>query len=87
MALGSTIGVGLFLGSASAIQIAGPSLLLGYLLAGIVAFIVLRMLGEMAVHKPVAGSFAAYANSYVGPLAGYMVGLGVLDLLDSGRDC
>jgi len=76
MALGSTIGVGLFLGSASAIQIAGPSILLGYLLAGIVAFIVLRSLGEMAVHEPVAGSFAAYANTYVGPLAGYMVGWG-----------
>ncbi len=76
MALGSTIGVGLFLGSASAIQIAGPSILLGYLLAGIVAFIVLRALGEMAVHEPVAGSFAAYANSYIGPLAGYMVGWG-----------
>jgi len=54
MALGSTIGVGLFLGSASAIQLAGPSILLGYLLAGIVAFIVLRTLGEMAVHDPVA---------------------------------
>ncbi|OJI04265.1 amino acid permease [Polynucleobacter sp. MWH-Adler-W8] len=76
MALGSTIGVGLFLGSASAIQIAGPSILLGYLLAGIVAFIVLRTLGEMAVHEPVAGSFAAYANTYLGPLAGYMVGWG-----------
>ena len=76
MALGSTIGVGLFLGSASAIQIAGPSILLGYLLAGIGAFIVLRILGEMAVHEPVAGSFAAYANTYVGPLAGYMVGWG-----------
>ena len=76
MALGSTIGVGLFLGSASAIKIAGPSILLGYLLAGIVAFIVLRALGEMAVHEPVAGSFAAYANNYVGPLAGYMVGWG-----------
>ena len=76
MALGSTIGVGLFLGSASAIKIAGPSILLGYLLAGIVAFVVLRTLGEMAVHEPVAGSFAAYANNYVGPLAGYMVGWG-----------
>jgi len=76
MALGSTIGVGLFLGSASAIELAGPSILLGYLLAGIVAFIVLRTLGEMAVHQPVAGSFAAYANTYVGPVAGYMVGWG-----------
>ena len=73
MALGSTIGVGLFLGSASAIQLAGPSILLGYLLAGIAAFIVLRTLDEMAVHEPVAGSFAAYANTYIGPLAGYMV--------------
>lgn len=50
--------------------------IVGLLLAGIVAFIVLRTLGEMAVHEPVAGSFAAYANTYVGPLAGYMVGWG-----------
>lgn len=76
MALGSTIGVGLFLGSATAIQLAGPSILLGYLIAGLVAFIVLRALGEMAVHNPVAGSFAHYANEYVGPLAGYLVGWG-----------
>lgn len=76
MALGSTIGVGLFLGSATAIQLAGPSILLGYLIAGIIAFIVLRALGEMAVHQPVAGSFAHYANEYVGSLAGYLVGWG-----------
>jgi len=76
MALGSTIGVGLFLGSSTAIKIAGPSILLSYFIAGIVAFIVLRALGEMAVHEPVAGSFAAYASSYVSPLAGYMVGWG-----------
>ena len=76
MALGSTIGVGLFLGSATAIQIAGPSILLAYFLAGMVAFVVLRTLGEMAVHEPVTGSFATYANTYVNPLAGYMVGWG-----------
>lgn len=76
MALGSTIGVGLFLGSATAIQLAGPSILLGYLIAGIIAFVVLRALGEMAVHNPVAGSFAHYANQYVGSLAGYLVGWG-----------
>ena len=58
MALGSTIGVGLFLGSGTAISQAGPAILLGYLLSGIVAFIVLRALGEMAVYNPVAGSFA-----------------------------
>ncbi len=76
MALGSTIGVGLFLGSGTAIAHAGPSILLAYLLAGVVAFIVLRALGEMAVHNPIAGSFAHYAHEYVGPLAGYLVGWG-----------
>lgn len=76
MALGSTIGVGLFLGSATAIQLAGPSIILAYVLAGLVAFIVLRALGEMAVHEPVAGSFAHYAGKYVSPLAGYLVGWG-----------
>lgn len=76
MALGSTIGVGLFLGSATAIQLAGPSIMLGYILAGLVAFIVLRALGEMAVHEPVSGSFSHYATRYIGPLAGYLVGWG-----------
>ena len=76
MALGSTIGVGLFLGSATAIQLAGPSIILGYILAGLVAFIVLRALGEMAVHEPVSGSFSHYAARYIGPLAGYLVGWG-----------
>ncbi len=76
MALGSTIGVGLFLGSGTAISQAGPAILLGYLLSGIIAFIVLRALGEMAVYNPVAGSFAQYAHDYVGPLAGYLVGWG-----------
>lgn len=76
MALGSTIGVGLFLGSGTAISQAGPSILLGYLFAGMIAFIVLRALGEMAVYNPVAGSFAQYAHEYVGPLAGYLMGWG-----------
>jgi len=76
MALGSTIGVGLFLGSGTAISQAGPAILLSYLLAGLIAFIVLRALGEMAVHNPVAGSFAQYAHDYVGPLTGYLVGWG-----------
>jgi amino acid transporter, AAT family len=59
MALGSTIGVGLFLGSASAIKVAGPSILLAYILAGTMTFFILRALGEMAVYHPVTGSFAA----------------------------
>jgi len=76
LALGSTIGVGLFLGSASAIKLAGPSILIGYCLAGFVAFLVLRALGEMALHSPVTGSFAQYATTYVSPFLGYLVGWG-----------
>jgi AAT family amino acid transporter len=76
LALGSTIGVGLFLGSASAIKLAGPSILLAYLVAGVMTFFILRALGEMAVHHPVTGSFAAYATHYVSPFMGYLVGWG-----------
>jgi AAT family amino acid transporter len=76
LALGSTIGVGLFLGSASAIKLAGPSILIGYAVAGLVAFLVLRALGEMAMHSPVTGSFAQYATTYVSPFLGYLVGWG-----------
>lgn len=76
LALGSTIGVGLFLGSASAIKVAGPSILVAYITAGIMTFFILRALGEMAFHHPVTGSFAAYATQYVSPFLGYLVGWG-----------
>jgi AAT family amino acid transporter len=74
MALGSTIGVGLFLGSANAIKLAGPGILLSYILGGIAIFIIMRALGEMAVHQPVAGSFSRYAQDHLGPLMGYLTG-------------
>ncbi|WP_068614731.1 amino acid permease [Paenibacillus tuaregi] len=72
IALGGTIGVGLFMGSASTIKWAGPSVLLAYLLAGIVMFFVMRIMGEMLILEPVTGSFATFAHKYVSPLAGYL---------------
>lgn len=74
MALGAAVGVGLFLGSASAIRMAGPAILVSYMLAGVAIFVIMRALGEMAVANPVAGSFSRYAQDYVGPLAGYLTG-------------
>ncbi|MEE4913509.1 amino acid permease [Pseudomonas alliivorans] len=74
MALGSAIGTGLFYGSASAIEQAGPAVLLAYLIGGAAVFMVMRALGEMAVHHPVAGSFSHYATRYLGPLAGFVLG-------------
>ena len=74
MALGSAIGTGLFYGSASAIQAAGPAVLFAYMIGGAVVFLVMRALGEMAVLHPVTGSFGQYAGRYLGPLAGFITG-------------
>ena len=74
IALGGAIGTGLFLGIAQTIKMAGPSVLLGYALAGIVAFFIMRQLGEMVVDEPVAGSFSYFANKYCGHFAGFMSG-------------
>jgi amino acid transporter, AAT family len=74
MALGACIGVGLFLGSARAIEMAGPAIMLSYAIAGLAILVIMRALGEMAVHTPVAGSFSRYAHEYLGPLAGYITG-------------
>ncbi len=74
MALGSAIGTGLFYGSADAIKMAGPAVLLAYLIGGVVAFIIMRALGEMSVNNPQVGSFSRYAHDYLGPMAGYITG-------------
>ncbi len=74
MALGSAIGTGLFYGSAAAMQKAGPSVLLAYVIGGAAVFMVMRALGEMAVRHPISGSFGQYASRYMGPLFGYLTG-------------
>ncbi|MPT32858.1 MAG: aromatic amino acid transporter AroP, partial [Chryseobacterium sp.] len=56
IALGGAIGTGLFLGIGPAAVLAGPSVILGYALAGIIAFFIMRQLGEMVVQEPVSGS-------------------------------
>ncbi|WP_405080926.1 amino acid permease [Paenibacillus chitinolyticus] len=74
MSLGAAIGVGLFLGSASAIKLAGPGILLAYALGGLIIFFIMRALGEMAIENPVAGSFSRYARNHISPLFGYLTG-------------
>ncbi|WP_094604038.1 putative transport protein YifK [Sporomusa silvacetica DSM 10669] len=74
IAMGGVIGVGLFLGSASAIKTAGPGILLAYLLGGIIVFFIMRALGEIAVTYPVSGSFAQYATTFLGSKFGYITG-------------
>jgi AAT family amino acid transporter len=72
IALGGTIGVGLFMGAASTLKWAGPSVLLAYILAGVFVFFIMRSMGEMLHLEPVAGSFAVYAHKYLGPYFGYL---------------
>ncbi|MFK3788969.1 amino acid permease [Pseudomonas piscis] len=74
MALGSAIGTGLFYGSAAAIQLAGPSVLLAYLIGGAAIYIMMRALGEMAVRDPVSGSFGHYTSLYLGRFLGFLTG-------------
>jgi aromatic amino acid transport protein AroP len=74
IALGGAIGTGLFLGSAGVMQMAGPAMLLGYAIGGLIAFLIMRQLGEMVVSDPVAGSFSHFAYEYWNPFAGFFSG-------------
>lgn len=74
IALGGAIGTGLFLGLSHTIQLAGPSVLLGYAIAGVIAFLIMRQLGEMVVHEPVSGSFSYFANKYWSKMGGFISG-------------
>src|SRR5258707_11046271 len=74
MALGGAIGAGFFLGSGAAINQAGPALLIAYLIAGAMIYLVMRALGELTLAYPSPGSFAAYATRFIGPLAGFITG-------------
>jgi len=73
MAIGGAIGVGLFLGSSVTIRLAGPAVIISYLLGAGIALIMSYALAEMAVVHPVAGAFGVYAETYVNSWAGFSV--------------
>jgi L-asparagine permease len=74
IAIGGAIGVGLFYGTGEKIAQAGPGLVLAFVVAGVVAFFVLRAMGELVLHRTTAGSFVEYAREFIGPWAGYTCG-------------
>src|SRR5215470_15144241 len=73
IALGGAIGVGLFLGSAATIGIAGPGVLISYIFGAVIAMIIGYALAEMASVDPVAGSFGVYAEKYLSRWVGFSV--------------
>lgn len=74
IALGGAIGTGLFYGSAASIQLAGPGIIVSYLIGGAVMYLIMRMLGEMSVEEPVAGAFSHFAFKYWGQFPGFLAG-------------
>ena len=74
IAIGGAIGVGLFYGTGARIAETGPALVLGFAVAGVVAFFVLRAMGELVLYRPTAGSFVEYSREFIGPWAGYVSG-------------
>ncbi len=74
MGLGGAIGAGLFVGSGQAISIAGPAVLISYLLAGTVIIVVMAMLAEMVAANPSSGAFSTFAHKAMGRSAGSTLG-------------
>jgi AAT family amino acid transporter len=73
IAIGGAIGVGLFLGSSVTVDLAGPGVIVTYLLGAMIAMVVAYALAEMVVVHPVAGSFGIYAEKYLSRWAGFSV--------------
>lgn len=72
--LGGIIGNSLFVGSGNVIRATGPAAILCYLIGGLLVFLAMRMLGEMAASRPAVGSFMEYAQHGLGDWAAYLVG-------------
>ena len=74
ISLGGIIGAGIFVGSSAAIHIAGPAVMATYSLCGMLVFVIMRMLGEMALARPGVGTFTGYTALGLGPWAGFVTG-------------
>ncbi|SDQ54577.1 amino acid permease [Leucobacter chromiiresistens] len=74
IAIGGSIGTGLFLGASGRMEIAGPSLAFVYIICGIFAFLVVRALGELVMYRPSSGAFVSYAREFMGEKGAYAVG-------------
>jgi L-asparagine permease len=74
IAIGGAIGTGLFLGSASRLHSTGPALVLSYAIVGVIAYFLMRALGELVLHRPTSGAFVSYMREFYGERAAYVTG-------------
>lgn len=74
IAIGSSIGTGLFIGSGSALNTGGPlGILIAWALTGSAIFCTIQAMGELAVTFPISGSFNVYASRFIDPSVGFAV--------------
>lgn len=74
IAIGGAIGTGLFLGSASRLHSTGPALLFSYAFVGVIAYFLMRALGELVLHRATSGAFVSYMREFYGERAAYVTG-------------
>jgi L-asparagine permease len=74
IAIGGAIGTGLFLGAGGRLASAGPALVFVYAICGFFAFLILRALGELVLHRPTSGSFVSYAREFFGEKTAFVTG-------------
>ena len=74
IAIGGAIGTGLFMGAGGRLATAGPALIISYAVCGFFAFMILRALGELVMHRPSSGSFVSYAREFFGEKAAFVTG-------------
>ena len=74
IAIGGSIGTGLFLGTGGRLESAGPTLFILYGVAGFFGYLILRQLGELVVHRPSSGSFVSYCREFFGEKSAYFTG-------------
>ncbi|GAA2010129.1 amino acid permease [Nakamurella flavida] len=74
IAIGGAIGTGLFLGSASRLNATGPALLISYATVGVIAYFLMRALGELVLHRQTSGAFVSYMREFFGEKAAYVTG-------------
>src|SRR5512146_1945219 len=76
VAVGGSIGTGLLLGSGAAIQVAGPAVVISFLVSALISWTVAMAMGEMSAVHPAAGSFGVYAELYLNRWAGFVARYG-----------
>jgi len=74
IAIGGSIGTGLFLGAGGRLANGGPALAIAYAICGLFAFIMVRALGELSIHRPSSGAFVSYAREFMGEKGAYITG-------------